>query len=107
MIRVIRTEERLRTVITVDGQLSGDAIAVVESCCIQAEPNGKPVQLYLRDVTTVDQTGRMLLSRLAAQGVHLAANGVYISYLVRELSLNGKQSLSSKRNGPERPTRKD
>jgi hypothetical protein len=83
MIRVTKTEEQSRTIITIDGQLSGDSVAVVEACCKQAKPNGKPVELFLRDVTTVDQTGQILLSRLAAIGVRQVARGVYTSYLVQ------------------------
>ena len=86
MIRVTKTEEQSRTIITIDGQLSGDSVAVVEACCKQAKPNGKPVELFLRDVTTVDQTGQILLSRLAAIGVRLVARGVYTSYLVQSLT---------------------
>ena len=86
MIRVTRTDGRSRTTITVDGQLSADSISVVETCCRQAEWDGKPVQLFLRDVTSIDQAGRMLISRLAARGVELAANGVYTAYLVQELT---------------------
>jgi len=86
MIRVTKTEEQSRTIITIDGQLSGDSVAVVEACCKQAKPNGKPVELFLRDVTTVDQTGQILLSRLAAKGVRLVARGVYTSYLVQSLA---------------------
>ena len=89
MIRVTRTEERSRTRITVDGELSADSIAVVETCCRQAEWDGKPVQLFLRDVTRIDQAGRMLISRLAASGVRLAATGVYTAYLVQELTADG------------------
>ena len=61
------------------------SVAVVEACCKQAKPNGKPIELFLRDVTTVDQTGQILLSRLAAKGVRLVARGVYTSYLVQSL----------------------
>jgi hypothetical protein len=86
MIHVTKTEERWRTVVTVDGQLSGDSIDVVETCCSEAESGGKPVQLFLRDVTTVDQTGRMLLKRLAGKGIRLAASGVYTTYLVQALT---------------------
>jgi len=86
MIRVTKTEKRSRTLVTVDGQLAGDSVGVVETCCNPAESNGKPLHLFLRDVTTVDQAGRALLSRLAARGVHMSAVGVYTSYLVEELT---------------------
>ena len=86
MIRVTKTEEQSHTIVTIDGELSGDSIAVVEACCSQAKSNGKPIELFLRDITTVDQAGQMLLSRLAAKGVRLVARGVYTSYLVQSLT---------------------
>ncbi len=85
MIRVTRTEEQSRTVITVDGELSGDSVAVVDTCCKQATPRGQPVHLHLRDVTTVDRAGQTLLRGLTAKGVTLLADGVYTSYLVQAL----------------------
>jgi hypothetical protein len=39
---------------------------------------GKPVYLFLRNVTVVEQAGYTLLQRLAAKGVHLLAGGAYI-----------------------------
>ena len=89
MIRVTKTEERLRTVVTIDGQLSGECVTIVETCCSQAESNQKPVYVFLRDVTTVDQAGTMLLRRLAAKGIRLLARGVYTSYLVQTLASDG------------------
>lgn len=86
MFRVSRAEEPSRTIITVDGQLSGDYIEVVETYCDQEISTGKPVHLYLRDLTTVDQAGRALLRRLAAKGVRLLASGVYTSYIVQSLT---------------------
>ncbi len=86
MFRVSVEEERSRTIVTVDGQLTGDSLEVVETCCHQATSTGKPVHLFLRDVATVDQAGRALLCRLAAIGVHLLANGVYTSYICKGAS---------------------
>ena len=86
MFRVSRAEEPSRTIVTIDGQLSGDYIAVVETCCDQAISAGKAVHLFLRDVSTVDQAGRALLCRLAARGVRLLGSGVYTSYLVGALN---------------------
>jgi hypothetical protein len=86
MFRVSRAEEPSRTIVTIDGQLSGDYIAVVETCCDQAISAGKTVHLFLRDVSTVDQAGRALLGRLAARGVRLLGSGVYTSYLVGALN---------------------
>ena len=95
VFRVSRTEERSRRVVTIDGELSGNYIEVVETCCDQAISMGKPVHLFLRDVSTVDQAGRALLRRLAAKGVRLLASGVYTSYLVRALNPAGTEFLKS------------
>jgi len=86
MIRLIKTVERSSTIITIDGQLSADSVGVIETCCSQAGSEGKPVQLFLRDVTSVDQAARTALRRLAKKGVRLIGNGVYTSYLVQALS---------------------
>jgi len=80
---------------TIDGELSGDSIPVVETCCNQAGSNGRSVQLFLREVTAVDQAGQMLLSRLAAKGVDLVASGVYTSYLVQALTSTANGSGNS------------
>jgi len=82
MIRVMTADEPACTKITVDGQLSGDSIGPVEVCCAQAISKGKPVRLFLRDVSTIDEGGRALLCRLAAKGVALSASGIYSSYIV-------------------------
>ncbi len=94
MFRVSKAEEPARTIVTIDGQLLGDSIAVVETCCDQAISTGKAVHLFLRDVLTVDQAGRTLLCRLAAKGVRLLASGIYTSYLVRALNPSGTEPLN-------------
>jgi hypothetical protein len=85
MIRVMAADEGAGTTITVDGMLSGDCLDPVETSCIQAISKGKPVRLYLRDVSTIDERGRALLRDLAAKGVALKASGVYSSYIVDEI----------------------
>src|SRR5271157_3472381 len=94
MFRVSRTEEPSGTLVAIDGQLSGDTVAVVETCCDQALSAGKAVYLFLRDVSIVDQAGRALLSRLAARGVRMHASGVYTSYLVGGLNPSGTGPLN-------------
>jgi hypothetical protein len=105
MFRVSKAEERSRTIITIDGQLSGDQTEVVETCCDQAISTGKPVQLFLRDVSAVDQAGRALLCRLAAKGIDLLGGGVYTSYLVRALKRGGAPQNSSDAPGPSKGER--
>jgi ABC-type transporter Mla MlaB component len=85
MIRVTKSLERGRIVITIDGQLSGDYIQAVEISCNQAVSEGRPVDVFLHDVQTIDQSGLALLTRLAAKGMRLLATGVYTSYVVRDV----------------------
>ena len=101
MIRVTTTQEQSRTLITIDGQLSSESVAVVDTCCSQAELYRKPICLYLHDVTTVDQSGMMLLRRLASKGVHLLGRGIYTSYLVEDLRSGDTPRVSSA--DPEHP----
>jgi len=71
------------TMITVEGQLAGDNIQVVETICDHARSNGKPIWLFLRDVTVIGEDGQALLRRLATKGVRLKASGIYTSYIVQ------------------------
>jgi len=82
---VFRLDKKLadrRTHLTFDGDISTECIDSLERCCEQALKDGKPVDLSLRDITGIDEAGEALLRRLAARGVCLFANGVYVSYLL-------------------------
>ena len=94
MIRVTKTQEPSKTLVTIDGQLSGEAVGLVQACCKEAESDGKPVHLFLRDVTAIDDGGRLLLQRLAGNGVRVSGRGLYTSHLIEELTTaaNGGRS---------------
>ena len=85
MIRIITSNDAGRTTITVDGRLVSDYVDAVDVCVHQAMEPGRPVHLFLREVSVIDESGRMLLSRLASKGVELSASGVYSSYIVAEI----------------------
>jgi hypothetical protein len=95
MIRLTKSEERERTVITIDGQLSGDYIQGVEICCNQAVSEGKPFDVFWHDVLTIDESGRARLTRLAAKGIRLLATGMYTSYVVRDHVAAGSRASGS------------
>jgi hypothetical protein len=95
MFRVTKSEVGKRTIITIDGQLSGAYIEVVEICCNQAVMEGRPIDVFLHDVLTIDDSGRALLTRLVGKGVRLLAAGVYTSYVVRDLLSAGSQASSA------------
>ena len=95
MFRVSKAEQRSRTVITIDGQLSADSIEIIGTCCDQALSAGKPVHLFLRDVSSIDCAGHALLRRLAAKGIRLIASGIYTGYLIRRLGTAGTKPADS------------
>jgi hypothetical protein len=74
MIRILTADEPNAITITVDGQLLDDCVDAVERCSDQAMGQGRPVHLFSRDVSHIDEHGRSLLSRLAGKGVRLAAD---------------------------------
>jgi ABC-type transporter Mla MlaB component len=86
MIRIMTATKPKLITITVDGELSGEYVDAVEACATQAIAQRRPTQLYLRDVSTIDEKGRALLARLAAKGVPLWAAGVYCSYIISRIS---------------------
>ena len=95
MLRVSKREKRSRTTFIVDGRLLKDYVETVETFCGEAISIGTIVQLFLRHVSTVDDAGRTLLSRLAAKGVRLRVSGVYISHLVGELKFNNYKATKA------------
>ena len=82
MFRLDKNLGDRRTRLTFDGEISTECIESLERCCEEALKDGKPVDLSLRDITGIDEAGEALLRRLAARGVCLFANGVYVSYLL-------------------------
>src|SRR5271157_2890846 len=85
MIRIFTTNEPGAIKLTVDGQLTADGLTAVETSIDQAIGQQRPVHLFLRNVSNIDEQGRTLLSRAAAKGVALSASGVYSSYVVAEI----------------------
>jgi len=103
---VFRLDKELgerRTSLTFDGELSRECIESLERCCEEALKGGRPVDLILRDITGVDEAGQALLRRLAARGVCLFANGVYVSYLLDSI----RAKVSADKNGLELRLRRD
>jgi len=107
MIRVWTTNESEGTMITVEMSEGGYSheieacIAEVEARCDEAISQKRPVHLLLRDVPTISEWGRMLLSRLAAKGVELSASGVYNRYIVGEIRSEAGAEPKSRHGWPE------
>jgi len=97
MIRILTTNEPGAIRLTVDGQLTADYLAAVETSVDEAVGQQRPVHLYLRNVSSIDEQGRTLLWRAAAKGVVLSASGVYSSYVVAEILKHPANTISGLR----------
>jgi hypothetical protein len=86
MFRITKADHARHSVLTVDGDLYSDCVETVERCCRQAMARGVPVDLFLREVSNIDATGRALLRKLADMGIRLCGAGVYTSYILRGMS---------------------
>ena len=100
MIRILTADEPGAITITVDGELVDRCVDAVETCSYQAIGQGRPVHLFLRDVSHIDEHGRSLLSRLSALGVRLSASGVYSAYIVSEISKGHAQPFAKRSAAP-------
>jgi len=85
LIRITTKTEPQAITFTVDGRLAGEYVGALGTCVEQAVKHGRRVCLHLREVSTIDESGRALLSCLAAKGIKLSASGIYSSYIVARL----------------------
>ena len=73
--------------LAVDGQLISEYVAEIEASIRESMEPYKAVDLFLRNVSDIDEAGQALLSRLAAQGVELRAAGLYSSHVITQVRL--------------------
>ena len=94
MIRIQPAKNPGGITIAIDGQLIGEYVAEIEASIRKSTEQYKAVELFLRNVSHIDEAGQALLSRLAAQGVELRATGLYSSHVVKQvqLALNSRQN---------------
>jgi ABC-type transporter Mla MlaB component len=87
MIRIQAAPNAGGITLAIDGQLTAEYIAEVESSIRESMEQSNDVHLFLRNVSHIDEMGHALLSRLAAEGVNLSATGLYSSHVVTQLQL--------------------
>jgi hypothetical protein len=75
MIRIQAAPNPGGITIAIDGQLIGEYVAEVEASIRKSMEQCKDVNLFLRNVSHIDEMGHALLSRLAALGVELRLPG--------------------------------
>ena len=88
VIKMIRIQAAVNPggiTIAIDGQLIGEYVTEIEASIRESMKQDKAVDLFLRNVSHIDEAGHALLARLAAQGVELRAAGLYSSHIVSQL----------------------
>ena len=85
IFHIDQAERRSRTDIIIDGELTGDYVGIAETCCIQVLAAGHRLCVFLREVSSVDESGRRLLLRLLEKGARLRGSGLYTTHIVRQL----------------------
>ena len=94
MIRIQPAKNSGGITIVIDGQLIGEYVAEIDASIRKSTEQYEAVELFLRNVSHIDEAGQELLSRLAAQGMELRAAGLYSSHVVKQvqLALNSRQT---------------
>ena len=87
MIRIQTAYNPGGITIAIDGELTAEYLAAVESSIRESMEQSNDVHLFLRNVSNIDEKGHALLSRLAALGVELSATGLYSSHVVTQVQL--------------------
>ncbi len=87
MLRITVNRTAGRLVMKLEGKLSGDWVAEVDSCWRAARHAGRaPMLLDLTDVSLVDADGHALLANMHRAGVRFVTGGCLMPELVREIS---------------------
>lgn len=105
MLRISIIHEDSKVLWTLEGKLAGEWVEELEQCWTKAIPeqSGKHVEVILRAVSYVDESGKKLLAELAAQGAELKGCGCMTGALIEEIvsgvktklaALSGKKSLA-------------
>ena len=85
LFRLEKCQDKGKTVITLEGELAGEYVPVVEGYMKNLLSGPAPLVVRLRDVSFIDQAGFNLLKCFVDHGVVLQGSGVYTSFLLSRL----------------------
>ena len=103
MLRITTQKKRGRTVLSIEGRLTGTLIGTLEQCWRElrgASPTEK-VHINLCGVSFIDAAGKMLLKEIYRQGGELVAEGCLNQAIVDDIVKSEKETKSQGRK--ERP----
>lgn len=85
IFRLEKHQDEGKTVITLEGELAGEYVPVVEGYMKNLLSGQAPLVVRLLDVSVIDQAGINLLKCFVDHGVALQGSGVYTSFLLSRL----------------------
>src|ERR1700756_2349490 len=99
MLRISTEKKRGRTIVSVEGRLSGPRVPMLEQCWreLRAASQEEKFQLNLCGVTFIDNAGKILLRTIHSEGGQLIAEGCLNQAIVREIAAEAKGNGTERR----------
>ena len=99
MLRITTEKKRGRTVVTVEGRLSGPRVPMLEQCWreLKAGAPDEKFHVNLCGVTFIDNAGKVLLKAMHSEGGQLIAEGCLNQAIVKEITAEAKSAGQEKR----------
>src|SRR5262244_3579789 len=99
MLRITTEKKKGRTVVSVEGRLSGPRVPMLEQCWreLRAGAPEEKFHVNLCGVTFIDNAGKVLLRSIHSEGAQLIAEGCLNQAIVREIAAEAKSSATEKR----------
>ncbi len=99
MLRITTEKKRGRTVLCVEGRLSGPRVAMLEECWRELRANAPDEKLHVNlcGVSFIDGAGKVLLKTMHSQGAQLLAEGCLNQAIVNEIMSEQKADSSGRR----------
>ena len=102
MLRITTEKKKGRTVISVEGRLSGPRVSMLEQCWreLRASSPEEKFHVNLCGVTFIDGAGKVLLKAMHSEGAQLLAEGCLNQAIVREITAGTKSGGERRGKGP-------
>ena len=87
MLRITTEKKRTKTVLSVEGRLSGQLVSTLEQCWRELKAASPQEKFYVNlcGVSFIDASGKMLLKEMHRQGGKLVAEGCLNQAIVKEI----------------------
>jgi len=98
MLRITTEKKKGRTVLSVEGRLSGPRVAMLEQCWreLRTSDSEEKYHVNLCGVTFIDGAGKVLLKAMHSEGAQLLAEGCLNQAIVREITSQAKGEKKGK-----------